>query len=153
MANNSLRYIDTPRLSKAFKPCRDNNGVTEEVAFFYHQVAKIDPNAHYDVAIVWQSGIRSAHRLLKLDGACNCVDGAGEFREHPIAHQLHDSAIMLDNKGLEDVLAPGLEYGQRTSLVLLNEPAVANYICGEDGGEATLNAFFSHWRGYFQETQ
>jgi len=40
--------------------------------------------------------------------------------------------------------APGLERGQRAGLIGLHQPAVADHIDGEDGGQTALSAPIGH---------
>jgi hypothetical protein len=44
----------------------------------------------------------------------------------------------------QHLLPSGHERDQRAGFVLLHQPAIADYISGEDGGEAALGAFFGH---------
>jgi hypothetical protein len=49
---------------------------------------------------------------------------------------------MLGNNWLKNVSAPGFERGQSARLVALHQPAVADYIGGEDGRKPALRRLF-----------
>ena len=86
-----------------------------------------------------------ADLLLQFDGAGDGVDGAGELDQHAVTHHLDDAALMLRHQGLEDSLAArSFRVRERAGLVLLHEPAVADHIGRENGGEPALDACIGH---------
>jgi hypothetical protein len=82
--------------------------------------------------------------MLQRDGAFDGVDSAGELDQHPVAHKLNDATMVIGDQWLKDFRPTRLESSQRPSLVRLHQPAVADYISGEDGGKPPLSAFFGH---------
>ena len=85
-----------------------------------------------------------SHGLLQLDGTFDGVHGAGEFHQHPIAHQLDDAPTMLRHQRLEDIFVPGLNRGQGADLVGSHHAAIADHVGGQNGGKTALGAFFGH---------
>src|SRR5262249_10226862 len=75
-----------------------------------------------------------------------------ELGQGAVAHEPNDATAVLGEQRFENCFAPVSQRGQRTSLVLLHEPAVANHIGGQDGGEATLGAFFGHAEQLFLDS-
>ncbi|MGZ2488148.1 hypothetical protein ACVITL_006733 [Rhizobium pisi] len=47
-----------------------------------------------DLAGFWNAGIRPRHLPLKLEGGLDGVDRAGEFEQHPVAHQFDNAPSM-----------------------------------------------------------
>jgi hypothetical protein len=76
--------------------------------------------------------IRQSESVLDLHGAIQCVDHAGEFRQHAIAGGASDPAIMRSDKIVDDE-AMTRQGGKRCHLVLLHMPAIPFDIGGEDG--------------------
>jgi hypothetical protein len=87
-----------------------------------------------------------SHSLLQLHGTLNRVDGAGEFYQHSVSHDLNDPASVMRNERGQDLASPIFELGQRTRLVTLHEAAVTDDIGGEDRSEAALGALLGHPR-------
>jgi hypothetical protein len=67
------------------------------------------------------------------------TDRAPELDEGAVAHQLDEAAAMLVDQRLEDVLARGLEGGQRPRLIGTQEAAVANDIGDKNGCKPALH--------------
>src|SRR5215469_4065706 len=65
------------------------------------------------------------------------IHDAGELDQYAIAQELDDPSMVFANQWLEDFRAAGLEGGQRSSLVRLHKPAVADHIRGQNGGKPT----------------
>jgi hypothetical protein len=59
--------------------------------------------AQSDPPILRQRLIGRFHLTLKFDRTLNCVDGAGEFYEDPVAHQSNDSASVLTDERVENI--------------------------------------------------
>jgi hypothetical protein len=58
--------------------------------------------------------------------------------------------MVLGDERRQDFAPALLEDRQGPGLIRLHEAAVANHISGQNGGKATLNAFFGHPRNCFQ---
>ena len=93
--------------------------------------------------------LRPRHAVLDLDGAGDGVHHAGEFGEHAVAGQLDDAALVLGDLGVDQLLAAGLECGERRRLVDAHEPGVADHVGGQYGGEPSVGVFVSHWHRLF----
>ena len=88
--------------------------------------------------------IGRCHGLLQLDRALHGVHRAGKLDEDAVAQELDDAAAMLGYRRLEDIETAGLDGSQRAGLVALHEPAIADDVGGEDGGQAAVRAFIGH---------
>ena len=84
--------------------------------------------------------------LLQIESALDRVDGAGELDQHAVAHQLYETAAMFRQQWLDDGLVPERQGSERAGLVDLDQPAVADHIGGQNGGETTMDARFDHIR-------
>ncbi len=82
---------------------------------------------------------RSAMPSLDRDRACHRVDDAGELDQGAVAHELDDAAPVLGDERLDQLLAVGLEARERALLVALHQPAVADHVRRQDGGEPPLD--------------
>ena len=91
-----------------------------------------------------RSPFASAIRCWSVDSTLHSVDRTAELHQRSVAHDLENAALDVATSGSSTSLAAGLERSQCIDLVLLHEPAVADYIGGENCGEAALDAFFGH---------
>ena len=105
------------------------------------------------MASFWQIGVGGGHAALQLDCALHRIDRAAEFDKHTVAGDFEDAALVEDNQGLQHLVSPGLEHGQRARLVPLHEAAVTDDVRGENGGKAALDASFGHLRRLLQKTE
>src|SRR5262245_18360994 len=80
-----------------------------------------------------QTALKDAWTLNRINHAC-------ELSEKPIAHQLEDAAVMLLDLRLEQLLAMRPQAFECALLVLLHEPAIADYIGSYDGRELALHS-------------
>src|SRR5262249_21702070 len=104
-------------------------------------VAEIDADPQLHAAVLGKRGVARLHALLHLDGALHGVDDAGEFDQHAVAHQLDETAAVFCEQRLEHLPAPLAKHGPRPGLVLAHEPAVADHVGGQNGGEAAFVGF------------
>src|SRR4029450_7664360 len=93
---------DAPRVRQVLQARRDIDAVAIEIAALDHHIAEIDADAQQNSPLPRQTVVRGRHALLQLHRADNCVDGAGKFYEHPIAHHLDDTTAMRRHQGIED---------------------------------------------------
>jgi hypothetical protein len=96
-----------------------------------HHVAEIDTDAELDALFRRQGGIALCDRLLSFHGSTHRFYDAGELRQHSVAHQLDDAAIVLGELGVDEVRAQGLEGGERTFLVGPDQPPPCRELSGE----------------------
>src|SRR5713101_104981 len=59
---------DPARLGNALQPCRYVDTVAKDVLAFDNHVAKIDADAEFDAAVLWQTGVSIKHPALNLGG-------------------------------------------------------------------------------------
>jgi hypothetical protein len=72
------------------------------------------------------------------------IHDAGELRQDPVAHQLHDAAAVCGDFGVDHQGLVLFQGSQRPGLVFAHKPAVADYVGREYGGEPPLDAFLGH---------
>ena len=68
-----------------------------------NHVAQIDADAERDPLVLGQSRIAFGDCRLCLHGGADGINNAGKFREHAIAHELNNAAIVLGKYGLDEV--------------------------------------------------
>src|SRR5262249_39382181 len=64
--------------------------------------------------------------------------------EGAIAHELKEAPAMLRDRRHQDLAAARAQPRHGAGLITLYQPAVADHIGGENGGETALRAFFGH---------
>src|SRR5262249_14760317 len=122
---------NTPRLGQRLEPRGDIHAVAVEGGCLGHHVADIDADAQHDLPMLGPVGVRDLHAPLQLDCAGDRIHGAGELDQHPVAHQLDDAPMILDDERLEDLPAPVHERGQSACLVKLHQSAIADHVRGK----------------------
>ena len=134
-----------PGLGHRLQPRGDVDAVAVDVAALDDHVAEVDADAQHDArAPRGKSALASAMPLLQFDRAVHRIDRAGELDQHAVAHQLDDAAAMLGDQRVQDPCGDAPSSRRACRPRPLHEPAVADHVGGEDGGEP---AFHVHrWR-------
>ena len=97
-----------------------------------NHLAEIDPDPDPDALILGNGGVPFRQPALQRHGAFNGVHDAAKFRQHSVAHQLEDMAVVPGNFGFEQFLAPSTKALKRACLVALHQGGVAYHIGSED---------------------
>jgi len=92
------RNADLATSDQSLEPSSDIHAITEDVAFFEHDVADIDADPEEHLSPVRLTGVRTCKRLLDLDRTMNRVKHAREFCEHTIAGCVRDPASMSSDQ-------------------------------------------------------
>src|SRR6516164_4066217 len=94
---DGARNADPARLSALLQPGSDVHSVTEDIVFLNDYVAKIDPDAEPDPALLRHVRLAVDHSPLDLYGASHGVDHARELGQQALTGILHDpTAVLLD---------------------------------------------------------
>ena len=133
------RDADSTRLREAFESGSYVHAVADDSIAFDENVAQIDADPEEQPASFGQLGVAAFHLLLDLDGAAHGIHHAGKLGQHVVTWGVYHPATTLANQVADQVTA-GREGPGRPLLVLGHEPAVADGIGGEDGGELALGA-------------
>ncbi len=80
-------------------------------------VATVDPDAENNAPIFGLVGIAFRHAQLNFGGAAHRIDDAGELDQHPVAHELDDTAVVLCDLGIDKVRLQRFERRERAFLV------------------------------------
>ena len=88
--------------------------------------------------------LRSTMPFCTSISAAHGVDDAAELDERAVAGALDDAAVMHGDGRVDEVAAQRPKPRERALLVRAREPAVADHVGGEDGGEL---AGFGHSSG------
>ncbi|MCY1502857.1 hypothetical protein D9M68_369650 [compost metagenome] len=136
--------VDFAGTSHGLKPRGDNDAVAVKIAAFDDNIAEIDADAQKNSAVVGKALIGCCHALLNIDRTGDRIHGTGKLHQHTIAHRLDDAAVVLADKGIENLLAAFFQRRKCTAFVQFDEPAVTDDIRSHDSGETPLSAFFSH---------
>ena len=81
---NGLGNIYPARFRQSLEPRRDVDAIAVNVVFIDDDIARIDPDAQFELMVVIGGG-RVGQMALDLDGAAHRVDGTVELHEEPIA--------------------------------------------------------------------
>jgi hypothetical protein len=120
-------------------PGVDVHAVAVEVALVVDHVAQVDPDAEADAAFLADRLLTLLDAALNPDGALDGVDGAGELAEGTIARELDETAAVLGQERLDELLAVRLEPPERAGFVPLHQARVADHVRGEDRGEPAVD--------------
>ena len=140
------RDADPARLRQLLEPGCQVDAFAEDVVVLVDHVAEADPDPELDTIAGRPRLLVPEHRLLHFHGCLHRFRGARELDQGTVAHQLDDPAAVVRQDGLDDRLAERLEPSERTGLVLLDQPRVADDVGGQDGGEPALDAGSGHGR-------
>jgi len=81
---NGLGNIYPARFRQSLEPRRDVDAIAINVVFIDDDIARIDPDAQFELMVVIGGG-RVGQMALDLDGAAHRVDGTVELHEEPVA--------------------------------------------------------------------
>ena len=126
---------NAPGIGELLKPRGDVDALAVPVRPLDNHLAEVDADPHVDTVIFGQANVSLRHPALDVGGAFDRVDDARELGQKPVAHQLEDDAPMRRDRRLDQFDPVRLKPLEGPRLVQLHQPAVADDICGEDGGE------------------
>src|SRR5262249_20118282 len=135
----SARHANATGLSKTFQTCRHVNAVPEDVATVDDYVANIDADAKFNPLFVRHIRVTLGHIALDIERATHRVNNAGELGQQAVASVLDNPPAVLSDLGINEGAQVILELGVRSLFVLPGQTAVASHICGQDGGQFTLD--------------
>src|SRR5262249_52557909 len=141
---NRSGEADPARLGHRLQPRSDVHTIAVEVTVFDDYIAEIQSYTQDDRPVLWQRRVCLLHPILDIDCALNRINGARELGQGAVTHDPNDTAAVFGEQRFENCFAPVSQRGHRTDLVPLHEPAVADHIGRQNGGEAALSAFFGH---------
>ncbi len=67
----------------------------------------------------------------------NGIHDASKLRQHPVAHELDDAAIVLGDLGLDQPFAVDPECVEGARFILTHESAIADHVSSQNCGEFT----------------
>lgn len=97
----------------------------------------MDSDSEDDPALLRKIFVDSRNSLLNVDGASDCIDGAGKFGENTVACGVGRAAIVLDDLPIHG-LAMSVEQAQGPSFISAHQTGVARHVGAEDRCEAAL---------------
>src|SRR5262249_52904910 len=105
-------------LTRNARSRRDIDAVAHQVAIaLLDDIAEMDADADFDVALRRQAGVALDHAVLDLDGAANRIDDASELDENAIARPFDDAVVMQRDGGVDEVAAERAQPRKRPLLV------------------------------------
>src|SRR5438477_5670800 len=91
----------------------------------------MDADAERNAPVRCRGDIAIDHPSLHLDGALYRLRRAGELHEQTVAGRSYDTAVMLRNLGIYDLMAMRLQPFERALLVRRDQARVAYHISSE----------------------
>src|SRR6266851_4310326 len=110
----------------------------------HDDVAEIDADAEFNPPLRRHASVALSHAALDLDGAAHGVNHAGELDQHAVAGGLDDAAVMLLDLGVDQRPAVRPQLRERALLVGSHQPAVADHVRRQDGGELAFGPRLTH---------
>src|SRR5262245_54646195 len=92
-------------LRQRFEPGRQVDAIAVEIVAIDDDVADIDADTEFDLAIIGDPGIAIMHADLDLDSTARGVEHAAELDEEAIAHHLEDAPAVFRYGRIEDFAA------------------------------------------------
>jgi hypothetical protein len=130
---------DAARLGQGLQTGCNVDAVAVDAAVLDDDVAEADTDPEPDSPCVGSLPLPLGRTRLDLDRAAYGVDDARELAQEAVAHQLDDPPAVLGQEGLDQLLPARLESLQGAGLVALHQPAVADHVGHQDGGEPPLD--------------
>jgi hypothetical protein len=136
---------DAARLGQSLQPVGDDDAFAMNVdgsglVFLDNDTAEIDADTGVNAVFDCGGGIALGQAALQCDCALDGVNHARKLGQQTIAHKLKDVAVMGGDLRFEEFLTVGAQPCERAGLILLHEPAVADHIDSDNGGEAAFHA-------------
>ncbi|MCS4094049.1 hypothetical protein FHT76_005749 [Rhizobium sp. BK176] len=105
---------------------------------FLHYISQMDANPELDAPILLNAGIALDHAVLHLDGAAHGIDNAAEFNQRSVSGALDDTAVVHGDGWIDEVAAQCPQPCKGAIFVLAGEPAVSDYVRGQNCGELAV---------------
>ncbi|ANY83541.1 hypothetical protein BB934_35355 (plasmid) [Microvirga ossetica] len=74
----------------------------------------------------------------------NCIHDAWKLRQKTVTNELHGTALMLGDFGVDQFCAMGLPCRMSACFIQVHEAAIGHYICCEDGGQSSAHNGIAH---------
>ena len=126
-------------LAQLLQACSHVDPIAENVGPVGDHVAEVDTDPQREAPFRRDRRLAVGNRLLQRDRAQDGVDHRSELDQGPVASRLHEPAMMSGQYRIDDVAAQVLERADRSHLVLLDEPRVADHIGAENGSQAAID--------------
>ena len=120
---NNVRDADATRWRQALEPRRDVDALAVDVVVVGDHVAEVDADPELDALCRLEVGVVLGDAPLDLDRTPHRVDDARELDQRAVARELHHTAAVLGDPGLDELFAQGLEPGVRARFVGFHQPA------------------------------
>ena len=139
MLAHRLRHQHAAGLAKLLQPCGDVHPVAQDEFAVGHHVAEIDADPVLEAPLGRHRLLLGGHHFLQLDRAQDGVDHGAELDQEAVADDLHQPPVMGGDQRLDHLAAQLLQRGDGAGLVLLDQPRVADHICGHDRRQPALD--------------
>ena len=108
----------------------------------------MNADAELDAALGRQSGVALDEAVLHLDRAAHRVDHAAKLDQAPVAGALDDPPAMGGDGGVDQVASQAPKAREGAILVRSREPAIADDIGDQDGGDLAALGHDARPRGH-----
>ena len=131
-----LGEADRARLGDAFQSRGDVDAVAHQIAVaLLDDVAQMNADAEFDLAIDRHAGVAFDHGVLHLDGAAHRIDHATELDESAVPGALDDAPVVHRDRRIDQIAAQRAQPSERAVLVGAGRAAESDHVGGQDRGE------------------
>jgi hypothetical protein len=120
----------------------DVNAVAMDIVILNEHIAQIDADAELQSTIDRDVCVALGLGFLHLRRAAQGVYDTMELDQEPVAHSLNQTAVMVGNLGLEDVLEVCAKLSAHSFFVGLAQTAITGNIGNHYGGKPAFHAPF-----------
>jgi hypothetical protein len=145
---DAARQPDPARLAQALDSRGDVDAaaadpVAADPVVVDDQVAEVDPDPVAEPPVLGHARLTRRYRALDLDRGLDGLDRAAELDDGAVALKVDETARCRSSTA-RPAPAERLEPGEGSRLVELHQPAIADHVGREDGGEPPLEPYCSH---------
>jgi hypothetical protein len=131
LAVRVLRETDRTRLGYPLQSRCGIDAVAHKVAVaLLDDIAQMNADTEFDLAIGRHARVAFDHRVLHLDGATHRIDHGTKFDQSAVTRALDDAPVVDRDRRIDQIAAQRAQTGERAVFVGTGQPAEADHICG-----------------------
>jgi hypothetical protein len=129
---NVARQDDSIWRSLGFETGRHIHAIAVQIMSVDDEIAEVKADPENDPGVFRLAAVEFDHCGLKFDGSPHGVYGTAEFRQSPVAYELHEAAAVPGQCRLESSSVVRLQTGKRADFVLAHKPRIADRVDGQN---------------------
>ena len=126
-----LGETDRARLGDPLQSRCDIDAVAHQVAVaLLDDIAQMNADTEFDLAIGRHACVALDHRVLHLDGATHRVDHAAKLDQSAVAGALDDAPVVDRDRRIDQIAAQRAQPGERSIFVRAGQSAESDHVGG-----------------------